>query len=196
MKQLYSLFVLLLLSLTLLQGSVHKGYIVTKNGKHLTGYIGSITYMGASTEVVFINDFGTPYNLRPELIRGFVFRREEKVVIYESLPTDRGWMFLEIIAKGDDMSLYRSPSEKTTLYIANSGFRTQTFKTTEYWIQRKDRRPFRLKKWRYRKRLRKLFREKAPELAEKIGDKGYRFKDLAKIIEEYNVILAREKYKL
>ncbi|MEN0005801.1 MAG: hypothetical protein AAF798_16755 [Bacteroidota bacterium] len=196
MKQLYLLLLLVAFSLTSATAEAYKGYIITKNRRQLTGSIGAITYVGNFTEVVFINDFGNSYNLRPELIRGFVFERDEEVFAFESLPTDQGWMFLQVVAQGDNLSLYRSPEEKTAIYIARSGVQAETFKATEYWIRGKDRPAVRLKRVRYRKRLRKLFQAKAPELAAKIGQKGYRFKDMVQIIEEYNAILGRKKYKL
>jgi hypothetical protein len=196
MKQLYLLFLLVAFTVTNAAGEVYRGYIVTKNRKQLTGYIGSITYIGQQTEVLFINDFGTPYNFRPELIKGFVFERNKEIFVYESLPTKNGRMFLQVLAKGNNISLYQSPKEKTAVFIARTGLQSQTYKTTEYWIQRRDRSVFRFKKWRYKKRLRALFRERAPDLAEKIGKKGYRFKDLPKIIQEYNEILEQNRYNL
>ncbi|NJK83626.1 MAG: hypothetical protein HC912_07210 [Saprospiraceae bacterium] len=53
------------------------GYIITLDNKSLTGYIGDIYYADFISSVTFINDFGTPYKLRAELIKGFVF--EEKI---------------------------------------------------------------------------------------------------------------------
>ncbi|NJL75787.1 MAG: hypothetical protein HC892_12960 [Saprospiraceae bacterium] len=51
------------------------GYIITLDGKRLTGQIGDVSYSNIISNVEFVNDFGTPYQLRAELIRGFVFFR-------------------------------------------------------------------------------------------------------------------------
>jgi hypothetical protein len=44
-------------------------------------------------------------------------------------------------------------------------------------------------RWGFRRKLRRLLGPKAPALAEKIGQKGYRFDDMPRIAEIYNHLL-------
>lgn len=182
---------------TNIKAEVFRGYIVTKNDKILTGQIGNIWHSESRSEVIFINDFGSIYSLQPELIKGFVFKKDTKFVAYESkFSRKKKWRFLQVLLKGEGMSLYRSPIEKVKQ--TNNGLFTQThtYRSNEYWLEVKGRSPIRLNRMGYRKKFKRLISRVAPELAQKIGKKGYRFKDLLKIVEEYNDEYSKTKYSL
>ena len=176
--------------------TVFQGYLITKSGDRLTGYFTNIVYTGYYSQVVFINDFGTAYEIQPELIKAFVFRKENDFLVYESKRLGGNWVFLKVLYKGDGLNLYRSPENRTRFIVAGRKVETKEYKAEEYYVQKPGSRLKRLRKLNYRKRLRKLMKERAPELAKKIGSKGYKFADLPTIIREYNDICERTRFKL
>lgn len=196
MKKLYCLLAFSLLITTLGAAESFKGYIVTLNGKRLTGYISTIFHSDYGSEIVFINDFGTPYNIHPALIRGFSFEKNTDRVFYESKYHHRKWLFLKVMYKGDGMNLYQAPEEKTTLSQFGSVLTQESRKNIEYWIETRVRGLVPLPRVGFKSRFRKIFRKTAPELAAKIGTPGYRFKDVLRIVEEYNKIVSIEQWRL
>jgi len=197
MKKLYLTLVFsFVLSIFCFADKVFHGYIITKNGKRLTGYFTEVIYTGYSSQVVFINDFGSSYQISPELIRAFVYRKKNDYLVYESKRLNTAWVFLKVVFKGDDLLLYRSPEYLTKFIVGYEKIETQKFEANDFFIQKPGGKLRRLRKINYRKRLRKLIRKRAPELAEKIGSKGYKFANLFDIMLEYNEICERTKYKL
>ncbi|MCH2084099.1 MAG: hypothetical protein MK226_17010 [Saprospiraceae bacterium] len=197
MKKLYLTLVFsFILSIFCFADNFFHGYIITKNGKRLTGYFTEVIYTGYSSQVVFINDFGTSYEISPELIKAFVYRKKNDYLVYESKRLNTAWVFLKVIFKGDDLLLYRSPEYLTKFTVGYEKVEMQKFEANDFFIQKPGGKLKRLRKLNYRKRLRKLIRKRAPELAEKIGSKGYKFNNLFDIMLEYNEICERTKYKL
>ena len=117
-------------------------------------------------------------------------------MVYESKRLNTAWVFLKVVFKGDDLLLYRSPEYLTKFIVGYEKIETQKFEANDFFIQKPGGKLRRLRKINYRKRLRKLIRKRAPELAEKIGSKGYKFANLFDIMLEYNEICERTKYKL
>ncbi|MCB0628785.1 MAG: hypothetical protein KDD15_03610 [Lewinella sp.] len=192
MKKLYLLLVGLIIYSTLLSAEDHKGYIITHSGIRLTGKISTIFHSDFGSELTFINDFGTSYQIHPALIRGFAFRNKEDLnILYESRFTKGTWVFLEVIYRGEDMSLYKAPEER--LSIAH-GF--NTIMLEEYYVDVPGRHMTPLTRHRYKQRFRRLVKKSEPGLAKKIGKPGYRFKDLVRIIEEFNDHKRERMYKL
>lgn len=198
MKRFYLLLLVPLFFLSSLQADPFKGYIVTLNGKRLTGYIGAISFPSNNhSEVIFINDFGTAYQIKAQLIKGFVYQQDSNYQFFESKFKKNRWMFLQVLYKGEGMSLYMAPEEHLQFDIRNGAFQAHSYNVEELWIEVPERKkPVRIKRWGFKKKIRRLVQRRAPELAEKIGSKGYRFKDLIKIIEEYNDKFEKTKYKL
>lgn len=196
MKYCYTLLLLLGLTLSLSASDFERGYLVTKNGMRLTGFLGVIQHSVHKSAVVFVNDFGTPYTIEPERVRGFVIQRSEGFVAYESKYDRSRWLFLKVIYKGDGMNLYKAPELRQEMVISSMGFSTRTFTTHEYYLEIKGRTPFKLKRWGFRKRMRRLLRPRAPKLSEKIGAPGYRYNDLEKIVREFNDEFLRTQYQL
>ncbi len=173
-----------------------KGYIVTRNGKSLTGAIGNIFHTSYGSEVTFINDFGTIYQIHPFLIKGFVFKEKADMVTYESKYSQRKWLFLRVLHRGEYMSVYKSPEKKSVVNFTRVSFMAETVKNEEFWLELPGRNPTQIRRLGFKKQMRKLLKRKAPELAELIGSRGYRFKNLTAIAEAYNRKCEETKFKL
>lgn len=199
MKKLYTLFWLLLAVSTFATAGIYQGYLITHNNRILTGQIGTIYSGQQSSAVIFINDFGTPYNIRAELIKGFVYRDGEETFVFESKYSEKQWMFLQVVCKGesDGLNLYQTPAEKVALSLDNWGYvRSETVRDQEFWIEQQGKHPMRINRFRFKKKMRRLVNKQAPELAAKIGSPGYRFNDLVKIIEAFNEEVKKKRYRL
>jgi hypothetical protein len=193
MKQLYPLL-LFLLPLSLLANHTipWRGYIVSKNDVPLSGYIASVEHSGKTSKVTFINDFGTLYEVPAQLIKGFAYRSGDNMVYFETKRVGNRWRFLQIVAKNQPMELYQLNAE-TRLYTYESMLslpQDPSDSTIAYWLKPEGQRLFKVNRWGFRKKMRRLLSPKAPELADKIGQKGYRFSNVPKIIREYNQLLA------
>lgn len=175
-----------------------QGYIVTLSGDRLTGKIAEVLGGTNTNFVLFVNDFGTPYMLRAEIIRGFAYKDGNSMVRFETQFDDNQCMFLRVIVKGKAISLYRSisygqstPADRGTTFVNG-----QNYVPSRYYIAQGGREAIPVKRWGFRQKMRRLLKERAPELTSKIGDKGYRFKNLEKIIKEYNEEFELTRYTL
>lgn len=196
MKKIHLLFSIAFLFSNLLSAAIHQGYLVTLNGKMLTGQIGAIYQGDNNSEVIFINDFGTIYNIRPELIRGFVFKKGPEFIVYESKFNEKRWMFLKVLFKGENLHLYQSPQEIIQLVQNYRGFvNDYSYRPAEYFLEMEGKIPFKVKRIGFKKQMHRLLRKNAPDLADKIGDKGFHYKDLPKIVREYNLECKKTRWK-
>jgi len=202
MTRLYILLVFILFSGSVFAQSEavnnSRGYIVTLSGDHLTGRIGDVIEGNGTSFVMFINDFGTPYMIRAELIRGFAFKENKDMLEYETQFDSRKWLFMKVVVRGAGISLYKSPGYNISNQSGGSVnvINNRNFQPGRYYIVRGDRNPIPVKRWGFRRNMRKILKERAPEVASKIGDKGYRFKNLEKIIKEYNREYILTRYSL
>lgn len=188
MKQIYAILFLLLFAAAGLCTDPARGYIVTKNGKQLTGYISDIYHSEFRSIVVFINDFGSVYNIEAERIRGFVFSDKEGYTAFESKNCHNRWYFLRILEKGGEVNLYQSPEEEYTLRFENGMLKASSRSITEFWLEVDGRKQLiNVNRLNFRRKLRRMFHKaEAPEFREKVGAEGYRFRNLPDIIREYN----------
>jgi hypothetical protein len=177
----------------------YKGYIVTLDGKKLTGQIGDIFFSDEISVVLFINDFGTSYHLQAELITGFVFQQEDEVVEYESLfrPRTRAWSFLRVIEKGAILSLFKSPEEKMEFTIEQDGnaLNGQRIQVEEYWLKFKGERSVKINRFGYKRQLKDILKA-YPSLVKLIGKSGYKYKDIERVVEEVNALYLSKKNTL
>ncbi|MEM0993657.1 MAG: hypothetical protein AAGI49_11535 [Bacteroidota bacterium] len=179
----------------------YEGYIVTLDGKKLTGQIGEIFFSDEISVVLFINDFGTPYHLQAELITGFVYEKEDELIEYESLSKgkNQAWSFLKVMHRGAVLSLFKSPEEKTQFTITASendmSMTSRTVNIDEYWLKFKGERSFKLGKLGYKRKLKQQL-QAYPAIAKKIGKTGYKFQDMEQIVEEVNKIYRLKKRTL
>ncbi|HKK73874.1 MAG TPA: hypothetical protein VJ953_02275 [Saprospiraceae bacterium] len=185
MKKLYLCLFLFQLIAFSASAELYRGYIITLNGYHLTGQIGEIYLNEDQKHVVFVNDFGTPYMISPRLIAGFAYEIDKELVTYQSIVVNKSWAFLKVLAQGEGLKLLKTPEVEIEITYDEMGLNTQTLRGNRYYLQLKRERPVKVKRWGFRKQMRQLFQDRAPELAEKIGEKGYRFKNLKKIAKEY-----------
>lgn len=172
-----------------------EGYIITKNGIRLTGMIGTLDQTRDNSSVIFINDFGNIYQIYPELISGFVFQQDTAAILFESKVEkyEKRWVFMQVLCKGKGFNLYTSVSERTASLIAPYDSETRAFKTSDYYLDTPKRVPFKIRRIGFRKQMKRLLNRRAPKLADLIGKKGYRYKDLVDIINAYNDIVSKSK---
>ena len=191
MKQIYLALFFALIPLAGAFAFISSGYIITKNGIRLTGQIGVLNQTSELSTVVFINDFGNVYTLQPELIAGFVFRQDTVTQAFESKinSEERRWVFMQVLAKGNGLNLYSSVTERAGNRRAEaeeSGPESRDLRIQDYYLEARGKLPVRVQKIGFRKQMRELLQRRAPKLAKKIGSKGYRYRDIFKIIVEYN----------
>ena len=170
------------------------GYIITLDGKRLTGQIGEVSYSNIISNVEFVNDFGTPYQLRAELIRGFVFLQDNSLVEYESIYQDEFgcWAYLKVIERGEALTLFKAPELKTKYSTGNDILETQTFNTEEYWLQFQGEKAFRVSRLGFKNSLKRKLRH-YPTLATQLGNTGLKYKDLAEIVRQINAIYKQQR---
>ncbi|RMG79111.1 MAG: hypothetical protein D6714_16910 [Bacteroidetes bacterium] len=191
----FSGFFLTLCFPVLLFADPGKGYLITLDGHKLTGQVHDILFSAWQTRLRFENDFGDVYAIHPATIYGFVFENDGHFHYYESKFLGGTWAFLEVEKRGEALSLYRNPRRKLRVR-KNDGepYITQK-KASETWLQFNGKRPFRIYRLGYKKILRQNLSE-YPELADLIGQKGYRFRDLPRIVELYNEWAGRLEKRL
>lgn len=163
-----------------------KGYLITKDEKFITGQVIAVNSTETSSELVFVNDFGDYYQIHPFLIKGFVFTEKEKVIQYESKFNGQYWMFLRIEVAGNGIRMYKTDN---IVYSMKSRFDDNYQKTQsvskQIWLEQPNGTPFQIYILGFRKTMRGVLAD-FPELAVKIGEKGYRYKNLKSILTEYN----------
>lgn len=196
---LFSLFGFQIATATVPTNDVYEGYIVTLDGKKLTGQIGEIFFSDELSVVLFINDFGTSYHLQAELINGFVFEKDDEIVEYESLFRIRArtWSFLRVVERGAVLSLFQSPEDKMEFRFAEgdaelTGYNVQI---EEYWLKFRGERSFKVSRSGY-KRLLRLQLKAYPAVTKMLGKPGYKFKDMETIVQAVNEIYLQRKSTL
>jgi len=173
-----------------------RGYLITKNGVTLTGTISEIF---DNNQILFINDFGTPYKIHAAIVYGFVVPRKGKKVFFASKYNGKKWYFMQLLHQGEGMNLYSAPVTRVQSMGAfqHNPYRVvRTTQLTTYFVELKGRLPVEIKRGNFKRKMRKLLKKQAPEMAERLGKKGYRFKNLEEIIEKYNAIVKKDLINL
>ena len=172
------------------------GYIITKDAKIITGKVADIFYSNWGSELVFINEMGRRYKFHPALIHGFALKKGEEISKFESKFQKGTWRFLKIVEKGKGISLYRSPSVKTQESIEVYGeSKVVSRRVKEFWIETVNHRLIRIHSLNYKKKL-KYCLNLQPDLVKKLGKEGYRFKNLATIVQEFNELMEKKTKKM
>ncbi len=180
---------------THLFGNIGKGYLITLDGKNITGKIKNIYFSEWYASLTFENDFGNSYSIHPATILGFVFKKENEDVVFESKLIRGSWVFLRIVEKGPGLTLYRSTERTTELVkVSNESIVTDK-KIDEMWLQFYRKRPFRVYRMTYKKVLKKKL-SAFPTLAQMIGKQGYKYRDLTKIVTLYNELYMKGEKRL
>lgn len=161
-----------------------KGYLITKDEKYISGQVMAVNYTVADSEVIFMNDFGDIYQIHPFLIKGFVYQENEKTIEYESKFNGQNWLFLKIEIGGRGIRMYQMNSVVATQASGvDSGIITEV--SNSFWLEKEGERPFQIYLIGFRKQMRDVMSD-YPELVAKVGEKGYRYKNLKNILLEYN----------
>lgn len=167
-----------------------RGFVITLDGNFISGTIERVNSSEFNVAVAFVNDFGTSYNYHPALIQGFVYLRGNEQIKYESHYHAGKWLFLQLLYEGAEMSLFKYPEIQVNWVVNDHSVTTRAANQKMLWLKQKRKAPFLLQRKHFRSKFSKLIKEKAPELAKKIGKRGYRYTDMGKILEEYDQIVA------
>jgi len=191
MKKIYTVFFCFFLLNCTLLATQNPGFIITKDAKIITGQVANIFYSSWKSELVFINEMGRRYYFHPAVIHGFAIHKNGDMLQFESKFYKGTWRFLEVMEKGANLSLYRSPIIKTHESAQRYGEeKIVNRRVNEYWVEVGTAIPVRVYPLSYKRKLRE-FMSNQPQLVKKIGTTGYKFKNLQKIVEEYNELNAQ-----
>ncbi len=179
-------FLLLLCSGSLQAGDPGKDFLITLDGSKLTGVIKTIAFKQKKTQISFQNDFGTMYVVDASTIFGFAFEENGETSLFESKFLNGEWQFLKVEKRGNVLSLYTSTERQLQFAGFNeSPIVVQDKKSPQIWLQFKGEQPFRVYRFNFRGVLRKKMKSH-PELAKRIGKRGFRYKNLSMIVDSYN----------
>ena len=195
MRKVYFSFFFVLFLTSGLSAASYKGYFVSKKNFHLTGFVQEVTYTPGTITVTFANDFGNVYYIHPALVKGFAFVKDNKLVSYVSRYYEGQWYFLEVIADGELMSLFEIPP--TSASWVDDTFQSVTaLDLDRFWIQVRRQAVQPVRRWGFRKQMRRLLALRQPEVSRKIGSSGYRYRDLLQIVAECNERYRRKSRRL
>jgi hypothetical protein len=178
-----------------LSAAAYKGYLVTKNNFHLTGFVQEVTYTPATITVTFANDFGNVYQIHPALVKGFAFVKDNQLFSYVSRYYRGQWYFLEVITDGELLSLYEIPPTSAS-WVDGSFQALSLLDLDRFWVQLRRQAIQPVKRWGFRKQMRRLLTLRQPELSRKIGSSGYRYRNLPEIVAECNERFRRKRRRL
>lgn len=197
MKKLYFSLVFFLLTLAVAQAESFRGFLLTKDNYRLTGYINKIEYSLTGIVMQFTNDFGDRYNIFPNLVKGFGFTADDgEQHRYVSYYHEGRWLFLrssQPVAKRLQL-LYAPKGPKE--FVDDSFQAYLEDPIPEYWLQLRGEALLPVDRIGFRRDLRAYLAPTAPDLSMKIGKKGYRYRDLEFIVEEYNNRAKRSSRRL
>lgn len=176
----------LIWSSALLANEPGKDFLITLDGSKLTGVIKTITIKQKKTQISFENDFGSRYIVDASTIFGFAFQEQGEISLFESKFLNGEWQFLRVETRGNAVSLYTS-SERQLQFVGSdeTPIVVQEQKSPQIWLQFEGEQPFRVYRFNFRGVLRKRMKSH-PELAKRIGKRGFRYKNLSMIVDSYN----------
>ncbi len=188
MRKLTLLLLLCCISISAQSESL-RGYVITLDGKYLSGTILQINSSDYHVSVAFKNDYGTAYHFHPALIKGFVFMKGNERHVYESHHHKGEWLFLQQLYVGKEISLFKYPDIQVNWVVEGRQINSFAANQRVFWLKQNKKSPFLLKRQHFKNKFTELIRENAPELADKIGKRGYRYQHLEKILAEYDAII-------
>ena len=144
-----------------------------------------MSFSKSKTQIQFENDFGNTLIIHPATIYGFVFDDNGETSFYESKNLDGDWRFLKVEKRGQALSLYKSSERQLQFTNSNESPLVVEEKTPQIWLQFAGEQPFKIYRLSYKRVLRKKM-ESFPDLAKRIGKRGFRFDDLSMIVGLYN----------
>jgi hypothetical protein len=193
MRQLYLL--LFLLTATYLSAESFRGFLLTKDGYQLTGYLNILQYSPGGNIINFTNDFGDVYTIHPFLVQGFGFNYRGEPMRFVSRRHEGLWYFLQEEVRGKQVSLFRLPRGGSR-WVDDSMLSLFTQQPPEYYFEHGRGQFLAVPRGGYKRNLREFFRESHPQLSKKIGKKGYRYRDMAAIVKECNERSKRKRRRM
>jgi len=172
-----------------------RGFLLTKDNYQLTGYFNVLEYAPTGNLITFTNDFGDVYSIHPMLVKGFGFNVEGTSFRFVSRFHEGQWFFLSEVVPGRSLSLYRLPDSSNN-WVDDSML--QLFSTpppTYYFLYGKNK-ILPIPRSSFRRTLRGFFEEAAPSLAEKIGKRGFRYRNLGEIVTRFNELKSGARRRL
>lgn len=183
----FALVVLLLVCSNPLLADYKRGkdFLITLDGSKLTGLIKTIAFGKKKTQISFENDLGTIYTVDASTIYGFALQEAGGMSVYESKYLNEEWQFLKVEKKGQELVLYTSTERQLQFSGINEAPIVVQEKKPQIWLQFKGEEPFRLYRFGFRGVLRKRLKS-YPDLAKRIGKRGFRYNNLSMIVDSYN----------
>lgn len=179
------LLICLLFTHNLLAGNPGNDFLITLDGTKLTGKIKQISLNTSHSQISFENDFGDIYTINPATIFGFTVKENGLVAMYESKYLEGEWRFLKIESRGKVLTLFTSSERQLKYSDAEKSLVVVVEKNPQFWVQYKNEPPFKIYKFNFKRILRKWM-DNYSELEERIGKKGFRYKNLPAIVNLYN----------
>jgi len=162
-----------------------KIFLTTLNGSNITGIIKTVSITKGKSEILFENDLGDIYTIHPATIFGFTFEEGGEVLLYESKYLGGKWRFLRADQKGTALTMYTSLERQLQFTNSEESPIIIEEKNPQIWLQFQEEQPIKVYRLTYRRVLRKKL-EAFPELAKRIGKRGFKYKNMSSIVDLYN----------
>ena len=188
-------FLLLLLFAAPAWADSYRGFLLTKDGYQLTGYLNVLQYAPGGNQITFTNDFGDEYTIHPFLVSGFGFNYNGEPLRFVSRRHEGMWYFLQEEVSGKAISLFRLPRGGNA-WLDDRMLRLFTTPPPEYYIEYGQGQFLPVARSGYKRTLRDFLRGRNAELAGKIGSRGYRYRDMHAIVAEFNERGTRRRRRL
>lgn len=186
------IFAILFLPQLLLADSPGKDFLITLDGAKLTGQVQDISFAAATPLLSFENDLGSLFVVHPASIYGFAFVDGDDVLIYESKLLDGSWKFLKVENQDKELTMYTSVERQVKFAGSGRSPSIQDERNAQVWLQFSKDQPFKVYRTNYKGILRKRM-SAFPELADRLGKRGFRYKNLPAIVELYNRLFDKRK---
>ena len=194
MRHLLSLFFVFGLALSL-QAESLRGFLLTRDNYQLTGYFNVLSYSPTGNLITFTNDFGDVYSIHPMLVKGFGFSKDGTSFRFVSRFHEGQWFFLHEEVSGRSLSLYRLPDGSNN-WVDDSMLRLFQTPPPTYYLLYGDREILPIPRTGYKRTLKEFLEKRSPALASKIGKRGFRYRDLANIVIQFNELGGRARRRL
>jgi hypothetical protein len=193
MRKLYLLLFLCWSSVAFAEA--YRGFLLTKDGYQLTGYLNVLEYSLGGNVIVFTNDFGDEYVIHPFLVSGFGFNYRGENMRFVSRRFEDRWFFLQEEIGGRGIKLYRLPRGGGR-WVDDRMLRYLATPPPEYYLEYGRGQFLPVARPGYKRTLRQFFGERNKQLAKKIGKRGYRYRDMPAIVGEFNQQRKRKRRRL
>ncbi|WP_116127092.1 hypothetical protein [Lewinella sp. IMCC34183] len=172
-----------------------RGFLLTRDGYQLTGYLNILQYSPGGNTITFTNDFGDEYVIHPFLVKGFGFNYEGEAMRFVSRRHEGLWYFLQEEVQGRGITLFRLPQGGAS-WLDDRMLRLFRDPPPEYYFEYGEGKFLPVARMGYKRTLRQFFRQASPALADKIGSRGYRYRNMHEIVAEFNERSLRKRRRL